>query len=50
MPEPAAGDERPTHRGIVSAGVRSRREPQPQRPQTFDEMLRSFSSGRHWRG
>jgi hypothetical protein len=44
-----AGGEEPTHVGVVSAGVRTRREPQPTRPQTFADVLRSFNAGRHWR-
>jgi hypothetical protein len=46
--EAQAGDEQATRRGIVSAGVRTRREPQPTRPQTFADLLRQFNAGRHW--
>jgi hypothetical protein len=46
----ANADEQPTHRGIVSAGVRSRRESQRQRsPETFDELVRSLAARRFWR-
>jgi hypothetical protein len=39
--ETNTGEQRPTRTGIVRAGVRTRREPQPTRPQTFADMLRA---------
>jgi hypothetical protein len=49
VPASATGDQQPTHVGVVSAGVRTRRAHRDDRPQDFAGMLRQFNAGRHWR-